>query len=215
MRDLYAICNGGSRINRLVSIAYPENGQRKSTIVFFQNNSKPEHSYRMRELRIQHLEWAFFATVHVRASKILQSHDAVVGLANDFTVVRDEESLWEELMAFVGKAPKIIPQSTLGDFLCTHYIDNLRIHARNHRPMATLNWTDITSMPPIDIDTILAYKSKGNEGKSAHFVHLLREWNLFRKNGDYFPVRDRSEICNDHTRIELCQLELKDFLSSK
>ncbi|MDR1890586.1 MAG: UvrD-helicase domain-containing protein [Puniceicoccales bacterium] len=216
MRDSDVVSNGGSRVKRLVAVTYTEKAAKEiKDRVFSKIFQKTEHSHRLHELCIQHLESAFFGTIHAFASKFLKSHCAIVGLPSDFKVVQDEESLWEGFIASVGNVLKVIPQSMLGDFLCTHDIDKLLIHARNHNPADPLNSTEISPMPAMDIDGILAYKSKGNEGKSAHFLHLLREWDLFRKNGDYFPMPDCSEICNNHTLIELCQSELKDFLSWK
>jgi ATP-dependent exoDNAse (exonuclease V) beta subunit len=216
MEDLYAVPRGASRIKRLVAVTYTEKAAKEiKDRVFHKIFQKTEHSYQIRELCIQHLESAFFGTIHAFASKFLKSHCVLVGLRNDFQIVSNEESLWEEFIVSMGNVLKVIPQSMVNDFVCTHDVDKLLVHARSHNPEAPSNSMDITPVPTINVDNILAYSPKGNESKSAHFLHLLREWDLFRKNGDYFPMPDCAEICNSHSLVELFQSELKDFLHWK
>ncbi|MDR1457662.1 MAG: UvrD-helicase domain-containing protein [Puniceicoccales bacterium] len=207
--------HGVPRTKKLVAVTYTEEAAKEiKDRVFHKIFQKTERSYQMRELCIQHLESAFFGTIHAFASKFLKSHCALIGLRSDFKIISHEESFWEEFIASLGNVLKIIPQEIQNDFLCTHDVDKLLVHARNHSPADLSNLAD-TPMPAINIDNILAYKPKGNESKSAHFLHLLREWDLFRKNGDYFPMPDCAEICNSHNLIELYQSELKDFLHWK
>jgi ATP-dependent exoDNAse (exonuclease V) beta subunit len=214
-QDLYAVSQGASRIKNLVAVTYTEKAAKEiKDRVFRKIFQKTEHSYQMRELCMQHLESAFFGTIHAFASKFLKSHCALVGLRNDFQIVSNEESLWEEFIASSGNVLKVIPQAIQNDFLCTHDVDKLLVHARNN-PTDLSNSVDIASMPVINVGNILAYRPKGNENKSAHFLYLLREWDLFRKSGDYFPIPDCAEICNSHSLIELYQSELKDFLHWK
>ncbi|MDR2628791.1 MAG: UvrD-helicase domain-containing protein [Puniceicoccales bacterium] len=214
--DLHGISQGVSRIKKLVAVTYTEKAAKEiKDRVFHKIFQKTEHSYQMRELCIQHLESAFFGTIHAFASKFLKSHCALIGLRNDFKIISNEKSLWEEFIAHTGNMLKVIPEEIQNDFLCTHDVDKLLVHARNYSSTDLLNSADITSMPAINVDNILAYGLKGNETKSAHFLHLLSEWDLFRKSGDYFPMPDCAEICTSHNLIELCQSELKDFLRWK
>ncbi|MDR2432198.1 MAG: UvrD-helicase domain-containing protein [Puniceicoccales bacterium] len=216
MEDLHVVSHGVPRIKKLVAVTYTEKAAREiKDRVFHKIFQKTEHLYQMRELCIQHLESAFFGTIHAFASKFLKSHCALIGLRSDFKIISDEESFWEEFIASMGNVLKVIPQEIQNDFLCTHDVDKLLVYARNHNPADLSNSADITPMPAINVDDILAYRPKGNESKSAHFLHLLREWDFFRKNGDYFPLPDCVEICNSRSLIELCQSELKDFLHWK
>jgi ATP-dependent exoDNAse (exonuclease V) beta subunit len=216
MGDLNAVLHGVPRIKKLVAVTYTEKAAKEiKDRVFHKIFQKTEHLYQMRELCIQYLESAFFGTIHAFASKFLKSHCALVGLRSDFKIISNEEPLWEEFIASTGNVLKVIPQGIRNDFLCTHDIDKLLVHVRNHNPTNLSNSIDITPMPVTNVDNILAYKPKGNESKSAHFLYLLREWDLFRKNEDYFPLPDCAEICNSHRLIELYQSELKDFLHWK
>jgi ATP-dependent exoDNAse (exonuclease V) beta subunit len=70
-------------------------------------------------------------------------------------------------------------------------------------------------MPDIDLDNIFAYRYKSNETRNAHFICMLCEWDLFRQNGDYFPMPNCIDICSNQTLIQLCDSELKDFLRWK
>ncbi|MDR1233097.1 MAG: UvrD-helicase domain-containing protein [Puniceicoccales bacterium] len=216
MGDSHAVSQGMSQTKKLVAVTYTEKAAKEiKDRVFHKIFQKTEHSYQMRELCMQHLESAFFGTIHAFASKFLKSHCALVGLRNDFKIISHEESLWEEFIASMGNVLKVIPREIRNDFLCTYDVDKLLVHARNHSPTDLLNLADITPMPDINVDNILAYGPKGNETKSAHFLHLLREWDLFRKSGDYFPMPDCAEVCSSHSLIELCQSELRDFLHWK
>ncbi|MDR2779098.1 MAG: UvrD-helicase domain-containing protein [Puniceicoccales bacterium] len=216
IRDLHMTFNRGSQIKKLVAVTYTEKAAKEiKDRVFHRIFQKTEHSHQMRELCMQHLESAFFGTIHAFASKFLKFHCALVGLRSDFEIVQDEGPLWEEFLSFIGNALKIIPQEIRNDFSCTHDVDKLLTRSRNHNPAATLNPTNIFPMPAINIDNILAYKPKGNEKKSTHFLHLLQEWDSFRKNGDCFPIPDCSEFCTNHTLIEICRSELKDFFRWK
>ncbi|MDR0693252.1 MAG: UvrD-helicase domain-containing protein [Puniceicoccales bacterium] len=209
MEDLHGV----SRIKNLVAVTYTEKAAKEiKDRVFHKIFQKTERSYQMRELCLRHLESAFFGTIHGFASKFLKSHCALVGLRSDFKIISDEESLWEEFIASLGDVLKVIPREIQNDFLCTHDVDKLLVHARNHNPADLSNSVDITPMPAINIANILAHRPKGNETKSTHFLYLLREWDIFRKNGDHFPMPDCAEICNSHNLIELYQSELKDFL---
>ncbi|MDR2777010.1 MAG: UvrD-helicase domain-containing protein [Puniceicoccales bacterium] len=216
MQDLYACSQRASQMKKLVAVTYTEKAAKEiKDRVFHKIFQKTEHSYQMREVCMQYLESAFFGTIHAFASKFLKSHCALVGLRNDFKIISNEESLWEEFIASTGNVLKVIPEEIQNDFLCTHDVDKLLVYARNYNSTNLSNSVDIAPVPAINVDNILAYKAKGNESKSVHFLHLLGEWDLFRKSGDYFPMPDCAEICNSHGLIELCQSELKNFLHWK
>jgi hypothetical protein len=97
----------------------------------------------------------------------------------------------------------VIPEDICNDFSCAHDIDKLLKYARDYNLIEIPEDINIISMPDIDLGNILGYPSKSKETKIVHFIHLLREWDSFRQNGDYFPMSNCIDICSNQTLIQL------------
>jgi len=157
----------------------------------------------------------FSGTIHALVSKCFKSHCARLSLWGNFEVIREEKSLWTDFIINIGYMLGVIPEGIRNDFLCVHDIDKLLECARDYNLIEIPEDMNIISMLDIDLVNIFAYRHKNNETKTAHFIHLLREWDSFRQNGDYFPMPNCIDICSNQTLIQLWNSELKDFLRWK